>query len=212
MSVTVSAATFNAALNGLFEDKSYVVGVEASAADAEIFKLLGSKPDAKAFPHLARWYTHIASLGDAISGLKAAEAPAAEAAGDEDDEMDLFGSDEEEDAEAEKVKQQRLAEYRAKKAAKGPGPAAKSQFVMDIKVWDAETDLDELAQMVLAIEMDGLVWNKNIQKLPVAYGVNKLRIACVIEDDKIMTDELAEKIEAFEDYVQSVDTESLTKI
>jgi elongation factor 1-beta len=44
-------------------------------------------------------------------------AAAAAAAKDDDDELDLFGSDDEEDAEAEKLKEQRLAEYRAKKAA-----------------------------------------------------------------------------------------------
>lgn len=37
--------------------------------------------------------------------------------------------------------------------------------------------------------------------LPVAYGIKKLQISCVIEDDKIGTDFLEESILAFEDLV-----------
>ncbi|CAF5163929.1 unnamed protein product, partial [Rotaria sp. Silwood1] len=47
--------------------------------------------------------------------------------------------------------------------------------------------------------------------LPVAYGVKKLQIGCVVEDDKIGTDFLEEKICKFEDYVQSVDIVIFTK-
>ena len=39
--------------------------------------------------------------------------------------------------------------------------------------------------------------------LPVAYGIKKLQISCVIEDDKIGTDFLEESITAFEDLVSS---------
>ena len=70
----------------------------------------------------------------------------------------MFGSDDEVDEEAEKLKQQRLAEYAAKKAAKGPKPAAKSIVTLDVKPWDDETDLDELLTNVKAIEMEGLTW------------------------------------------------------
>ena len=47
----------------------------------------------------------------------AAPTPAAPAA-DDDDEIDLFGSDDDEDAEAERVKAERVAAYNAKKANK----------------------------------------------------------------------------------------------
>lgn len=69
----------------------------------------------------------------------AAKAPAA----DEDD-VDLFGSEEEEDAEAAKVREERLAAYKEKKAAK-PKVAAKSVVTMDIKPWGACTILSPLA-------------------------------------------------------------------
>uniref|UniRef100_A0AAY4AZ27 Elongation factor 1-beta n=1 Tax=Denticeps clupeoides TaxID=299321 RepID=A0AAY4AZ27_9TELE len=41
---------------------------------------------------------------------------------------------------------------------------------------------------------------------------NKLQIACVVEDDKVGTDQLEELITAFEDYVQSVDVAAFNKI
>ena len=48
--------------------------------------------------------------------------------------------------------------------------------------------------------------------VPVGYGINKLRIMMVVEDDKVSIDEIQEKIEEFEDFVQSVDVESMQKI
>ncbi|KAJ2490780.1 Elongation factor 1-beta [Coemansia sp. RSA 2050] len=210
MSVSLSATTLNIVLNGFFEDNSFVSGFEASSADAEVFQALAGAPDAKAFPHLARWYTHISSKGDAIASLKAPAAPAA-AAEEDDEDVDLFGSDDEEDEEAEKVKAQRLAEYQAKKAAK-PAVIAKSLLALDVKPWEAETDLDELERLIRTIEMDGLLWNKESKRAPIAYGVNKIIMAAVIEDAKVSTDEIVERIEAFDEYTQSVDIVAFNKL
>ena len=54
---------------------------------------------------------------------------AAPAAAAEDDEVDLFGSDEDDDAEAERVKAQRVAEYNAKKATKAKTIAKVSPYM-----------------------------------------------------------------------------------
>jgi len=35
----------------------------------------------------------------------------------------------------------------------------------------------------------------------IAFGIQKLQITCVVEDDKVGTDDLDEKITGFEDYV-----------
>ncbi|KAJ1891088.1 Translation elongation factor 1 beta [Kickxella alabastrina] len=214
MSISLSALTANIVLNGFFEDNSFVSGVEATAADAEVFQALSAAPDASVFPHLARWYKHISSKGDAINSLKTVDAPVAVAAATEDeDDIDLFGSDdEEEDAELEKLKAERLAAYQAKKVAKGPGPAAKSMVTFEVKPWEAETDLDELQVLVKGIEMDGLTWAQTGQKIPIAYGVSKLQINATIEDAKVSTDDLIDKITEFEDYVQSVDIAAFMKL
>lgn len=124
----------------------------------------------------------------------------------------MFGSDDEEvDEEAEKLKQQRLAEYAAKKAAKGPKPAAKSIVTMDVKPWDDETDLEALLANVKAIEMDGLVWGAH-QWIPVGFGIKKLQINLVVEDEKVSLDELQQLIEEDEDHVQSTDIAAMQKL
>ena len=85
-----------------------------------------------------RWYTHIKSYaaehGSLPGSSKAGEAftaaaPAPAAAAEEDEEeVDLFGEDDEEDAEAEKLKADRVAAYNAKKAGK-PKTAAKVRTI-----------------------------------------------------------------------------------
>ena len=37
--------------------------------------------------------------------------------------------------------------------------------------------------------------------VPIAYGIKKLQISCVVEDDKIGTDYLEEAISEFDDHV-----------
>lgn len=129
----------------------------------------------------------------------------------DDDDVDLFGSDdEEEDAEAEKAKAARLAEYQAKKAKK-PVVIAKSSVVLDVKPWDDTTDMAEMERFVREISMDGLLWGAS-ELVAIGYGIKKLRISCVIEDDKVGTDILDEQITANEEQVQSVDVYSFNKI
>lgn len=48
--------------------------------------------------------------------------------------------------------------------------------------------------------------------VPVGYGIHKLQIMCVVEDDKVSVDLLVEKIQDFEDFVQSVDIAAFNKI
>jgi len=129
----------------------------------------------------------------------------------EDDDIDLFGSDDEEvDEDAERLKQQRLAEYAAKKSKK-PTVIAKSMVTLDVKPWDDETDLGKLLSSVKSVEQDGLLWGAH-KFVPVGYGIKKLQINCVVEDDKVSIDELSEKLTEFEDYIQSVDIAAMAKI
>ncbi|XP_053914808.1 elongation factor 1-delta isoform X2 [Cuculus canorus] len=143
------------------------------------------------------------------SPAKKVEPAAAEE--DDDDDIDLFGSDdEEEDQEAAKVREERLRQY-AEKKAKKPGLIAKSSILLDVKPWDDETDMAKMEECVRSIHMDGLVWGAS-KLVPVGYGIKKLQIQCVVEDDKVGTDILEEEITKFEDYVQSVDIAAFNKI
>jgi len=106
-----------------------------------------------------------------------------------------------------------------KKAAEAKAPPkkvgvliAKSLILFDVKPYEAETDLDALATKVIGIQMDGLVWKTEYKKDPIAYGVHKLVVGCVIEDEKVSVDDLQAAIEAFEDEVQSVDIAVFNKI
>ena len=72
-------------------------------------------------------------------------------------------------------------------------------------------DMKEVERLVRTIEADGLVWGA-AKLIPLAYGIKKLQISCVIEDDKISTDFLEEEITKFEDLVQSMDIAAFNKI
>jgi elongation factor 1-beta len=201
--------------------RSYVEGYTPSQADVLVFKAISSPPSG-ANLHVARWYSHIKSYaaehgslagsstaGEAFIG-KAAEAAPAPAPEEEEEEVDLFGEDEEEDAEAERVKAERIAAYNSKKANK-PKTVAKSVVTMDVKPWDDETDMVALEKAVRSIEQDGLVWGSS-KLVAIGYGIKKLQITLVVEDEKVSTDELQEKITDFDDYVQSTDIAAMQKL
>ncbi|XP_053379736.1 elongation factor 1-delta-like isoform X5 [Mercenaria mercenaria] len=127
---------------------------------------------------------------------------------DSDSDFDPFGDDDSSSEDEETKK--RLAEYAAKKAKK-TAVIAKSSLLLDVKPWDDETDMAELERLVRTIEMDGLVWGAG-KLVPVGYGIKKLQINAVIEDAKVSTDDLEDKITAFEDLVQSMDIAAFNKI
>lgn len=128
----------------------------------------------------------------------------------DDDDVDLFGSDDEVDEEAERVKAERVKEYEVRKANK-PKPVQKSVVTFEVKPWDDETDMKAMEEAVRAVEMDGLVWGAS-KLVPIGYGVNKLQITLVVEDDKVSMDELQEQVQELEDYVQSTDIAAMQKL
>ncbi|KFW88994.1 Elongation factor 1-delta, partial [Manacus vitellinus] len=109
-----------------------------------------------------------------------------------------------------KIPPKRLRQY-AEKKAKKPGIIAKSSILLDVKPWDDETDMAKLEECVRSVHMDGLLWGAS-KLVPVGYGIRKLQIQCVVEDEKVGTDILEEEITKFEDYVQSVDIAAFNKI
>lgn len=50
------------------------------------------------------------------------------------------------------------------------------------------------------------------QLVPIGYGIRKLSISCHIEDDKVSVDDLQERIQELEEYVQSTDIVSFSKL
>merc|ERR1711902_26392 len=142
-----------------------------------------------------------------------AKAPAKVEEEDDDDDVDLFGSDSEDEetkAEKERITAERLKAYHEKKSKK-PALIAKTSVLLDIKPWDDETDMNEMLKSAKSIEKEGLVWGAS-KLVPVGYGINKLQLMCVVEDEKVSIDELCEQIAEFEDFVQSVDVAAMSKI
>merc|ERR1711872_1084000 len=151
--------------------------------------------------------------GNAPTAVQQKEKPAAPQDDEDEDDFELFGSDdeEEEETEEEKAKKEELLKKYHEKKSKKPAIIAKSNIILDVKPWDDETDLEEVERLVRTIEMDGLLWG-NSKLVPLAYGIKKLQISCVVEDDKVGSDILDEKISAFENHVQSVDIAAFNKI
>ncbi|KAK5110986.1 hypothetical protein LTR85_012296 [Meristemomyces frigidus] len=196
-------------LDSWTRSSSYVVGYRPSQADVKSFQAISALPHVQKYPHAYRWYKHIRSFEPDFSSLpsdptkefttygpQSSELTTNLAKGSEngktlgkeeneggdDNDVDLFGSDdEEEDAEAEKVKAERLAEYQKKKVGKAK-PAAKSIVTLD-------TDMNALEEAVRSLNKDGLVWGRS-KLVPVGFGIKKLQINLVVEDDKISLDEL----------------------
>jgi len=213
----VSTAAGLEKLDAFLVDNSYTGGWVPSQVDVALFNAIKSSPDAK-FVNALRWWNNINSYKAEFASLPAgaaSSAPAAAAEEEDDDDVDLFGSDdEEEDAEAERIKAERIAAYNARKSAKEEKKGkviAKSNIILDIKPWDDETPMDKLEESIRSITMDGLLWGTG-KLVAIGYGIKKLQITCVIEDDKVMMDDLEEQITGFEDFVQSMDIVAFNKI
>eukprot|EP00794_Sanderia_malayensis_P003332 gene3332-3821_t len=196
-------------LNSFLADKSYIDGYVPSQADLVVFAALSCAPKSS-HAHALRWFTHISSYTDqekaGFTGEKKSldqygPSGAAAKKADDDDDFDLFGSSDEDEEPAPKpvVKKEK------------PKPIAKSNLIIDVKPWDDETDMNEIEKHVRSIEADGLLWGSS-KLVPVGYGIKKLQISAVIEDDKISTDFLEEKITANEDLIQSMDIAAFNKV
>uniref|UniRef100_A0A915CDW2 Elongation factor 1-beta n=1 Tax=Parascaris univalens TaxID=6257 RepID=A0A915CDW2_PARUN len=200
--------------NTFLADNAFATGFTLAGEDSCLFAGLGKAPDAKKYANVARWYKHIASYTDderAAWAVASASIEKHEKKAEADEDIDLFGSDdEEEDEEKARITAERLKAYEAKKAKK-PAGIAKSNIIFDVKPWDDSIDVAEIEKKVRGIETDGLVWG-TAKVLPIAYGINKLQICCVVEDEKVSSDWLEEQITGFEDLVQSVDVVAFNKV
>eukprot|EP01083_Nonionella_stella_P013854 38984_1 len=203
-------------LNEFLANCSYIEGASRSQSDVAIFHQISSSVDAKQVPHVARWYSHIASFGvssfEKFPGDKPTEAGEkkdAESESDSDSDFEIELSEDEEEVDLDEEHKRRIAEAKAhgeKKLA-----MSKSMVIFDVKPFGSETDLGELEKSVRTIEMEGLKWGAS-QLCEIAFGLKKLQITTVIVDSKCSTDELEEKMCAFEDLVQSVDIVAFNKL
>ena len=102
---------------------------------------------------------------------------------------DMFAGDDDEDGEtaeekaATKARKERMAlakklkeeadakSGKTKKADKG---VEKSLVVLEVKPWEADTDLEALWHKIKEYTQEGLTWGESFKLEPVAYGIMKL--------------------------------------
>eukprot|EP00008_Paramoeba_atlantica_P010493 CAMPEP_0201493012 /NCGR_PEP_ID=MMETSP0151_2-20130828/35739_1 /ASSEMBLY_ACC=CAM_ASM_000257 /TAXON_ID=200890 /ORGANISM="Paramoeba atlantica, Strain 621/1 / CCAP 1560/9" /LENGTH=203 /DNA_ID=CAMNT_0047880135 /DNA_START=55 /DNA_END=666 /DNA_ORIENTATION=+ len=191
--------------------KPYVEGYVPSKADAELFQQMFGN-NAKVISWAARMASYFASERkgmQTVSDSKPKAEPQSKksAPAEEDDDVDLFGDVTEEEQAALEA---RKKEEETKKKAK-PAVIAKSNIVIDIKPWDDTTDLEALMKKLRAIDKDGLVWGAH-RLDTIAFGIKKLKVMIVIEDDKVSSDDIEDMIMQFEDDVQSMDIAAWNKV
>jgi len=213
-------------------NNQYLSGADKpDGEDGEIFRALHARkpeqPNWEKYPNTFAWFgwlnmfssTFIEQLGSKpqtaapqkSAPQKAAPAPAAAAA---DDDVDLFGDEETPEEKAKREAAAKAAKEKAvaTKAAK-PKPIAKTIILFNVKIFEVEQDLDKLADKIRKeVTQDGLIWYQNHRLVDVAYGIKMLELGCVVEDDKVATDDIIDKIQAWEDEVQSVDIASMQKV
>jgi elongation factor 1-beta len=227
------SCTFLNDLNKKLATRSYLKGYSCSEEDKTTLCKLTGIPDAGAWPHVNRWAHHIVACmggsrnvkfttGACPSGAESSSAakPAAAAADDMDD---MFGDDDEDEEEtaADKARAARMAhalklkqEADAKKASapKKEKPVEKSLVVLEVKPWEADTDLKAVWELIVAKEIEGLKWGEKFELQPVAFGIMKLVMTCSIVDSIVLMDDVTEHIESFEEFVQSCQMVSMNKI
>ena len=185
-------------------------GGEAPAAPAASQKKekAAKKEKAPAAPKAA------AKASPKQAAKKAAPAPAPAPAAEEDEDDDFWGEDEEQ---TEEEKAAAAAELEAAKA-KAQARLAKKEVNqrslcnLEIKPWDAETDLNKLyADIKVKFVRDGLKWSEALALVDVAYGIKKIICTAVISQTLSM-DAIIEEIteDVFPDEVQSMTMTSMS--
>eukprot|EP00903_Cladosiphon_okamuranus_P010838 g10239.t1 len=216
-------------LEGLLKGKSFLGGSRPGAEDACVYAAASTLPSTvlKAAPAVKGWINTVGffapsmraswgggknSGGDppAAAGAKKGKKAPAKSSVDDDDMDDLFGDDDTAPPAKEESRADKMAAAKAAKDAKKK--IDRSQIVFEVKPWDTETDLKELFAKITASEVPGLVWGEAHKLVPVAFGVKKLVLSCVVEDDKVGVEDITDVIEGFEDYVQSVDMTTMNRL
>jgi elongation factor 1-beta len=112
-------------------------------------------------------------------------------------------------AAAKKLKDDADAKAGKKKSEK---PVERSLVVLEVKPWEADTNLEMVWNLIKERQQEGLNWGESFKLEPVAYGIMKLVMTCTIVDSLVLMDDITDHIESLEDYVQSVQVASMNKL
>ena len=213
----------------------FIKGAHPSQEDATTFaKFEAAKcvPDQDKYPSVWAWYSLMVLFEDeVIKSWKPAEKPQGkgkegkEGKGKdkkgkgkkeekkeekaEEDDMDLFGEENEDDKKAkEEMKKKNKEKKKDKKK-----PIDKSHVIMEIKGWEENQDLEALAKKIIStIKKDGLQWTNEFKVITNVFGIEKLVIAFLAEDNKVSAQEIIDELESWEEEIQSVDVVSFNSL
>ena len=220
------------------ENSLFVKGAQPSHEDAEAFeKFITAKcvPDQDKFPSVWAWYSLMVLFEDEVikswkpsakpeqtkkggkgekGGKKGKKEEKPEkkteetAKGGDEDDLDLFGEETEEDKKAKEEMKKKNKENKKNKKKE----VDKSHVILEVKGWEADQDLESLAKKIInTIKKDGLSWNTGYKFEEVAFGVKKLIIAFLAEDEKCSVQEVVDELESWENDIQSVEVVSFNK-
>ena len=214
------------AIEAKLKNQQWVGGQTPTKEDADAFKAIsGTNLSCETHPCTFAWFALVFKFTDEVKGTWPAAGAGAkgkeggkgkkgkgkkEEKKADEDEMDLFGSDDD-DGEAAKKAAQAVKDATKKKAKKPV--IAMSLVMLEVKPVDDTTDLDKLATRLFStITQEGLFWKTEYKKEPVAFGIFKLIVGFSLEDEKVSVDDVVEKIEELDDAVQSVEIAVFNKI
>lgn len=190
-------------LNNFFGDNSYYQNNMLSVMDLKIYKQITNVICKDKYPHLYRWYKHISRIPDHVfdelnknnekdnKGKTAAKKTEEE---EVDDDIDLFGDTNEDDKQLLDKKKKELEDKKKKEAKEKE--KNRSILIIEIKPKTITTDINKIEKLIRQKIVDPHIkWGEEVKTLPIAFGLQKLQMSCIIYDDFVNTNELIENIE-----------------
>lgn len=199
--------------------------------DARILDLLQEVPDRTTYPNLFAWWWTLSAFQEPARKLWGKKKAKKEKKGkkgkkckkveevkkeeekkeeEDDDDLDLFGEETEEDKAALEELEKKMKKEKRNKAKL---LAQKSRVTLDVKGYEVTQDFKLLGEKIMSqVVMKGLTWETNAQVLPLAFGMNMLRLNMLILDCDVSADSVIEKItELFGEEIQNVDVSDFQK-
>ena len=186
-------------INFSLNDKLFINGDQPSSEDAEIFEKIRHNfiLDKGDYPNIFAWLQFMTLFENkVIESWKINKKGKNKNKNEEENEEDEFN-----------LLLNKIYEEKQKKSnnKNNENEIHYSFVLLEIKVWDSEQDLDALAKKIQNIEKEGLVWKKEYKLKEIIFGIQKILMGLIVNDDIISIDEIIDEIQSWEDEVQSIE-------
>ena len=183
-------------INFSLNDKLFINGDQPSSDDAEIFEKIRHNfiLDKGDYPNIFAWLQFMTLFENkVIESWKINKKGKNNEEENEEDEFNLL---------LNKIYEEKQKKSKNKN---NENEIHYSFVLLEIKVWDSEQDLDALAKKIQNIEKEGLVWKKEYKLKEIIFGIQKILMGLIVNDDIISIDEIIDEIQSWEDEVQSIE-------